>query len=147
MISRTMVGLSAATLFALALGTAMPAAAAPAACADKMAGDGMMKDDKGMAKDAMADDKMADDGMMKDDDGMAKDAMADGKMADDGMMKDGGGMMMADYTVKKGDSLWEIAAATLCDGAKYPEIVAANPDAIGSDMMVVPGQVLHIPGD
>ena len=142
MISRTMVGLSAATLFALALGTAMPAAAAPAACADKMAGDGMMKDDKGMAKDAMADD-----GMMKDDDGMAKDAMADGKMADDGMMKDGGGMMMADYTVKKGDSLWEIAAATLCDGAKYPEIVAANPDAIGSDMMVMPGQVLHIPGD
>ena len=125
MISRTMVGLSAATLFALALGTAMPAAAAPAACADKMAGDGMMKDDKGMAKDAMADDKMA----------------------DDGMMKDGGGMMMADYTVKKGDSLWEIAAATLCDGAKYPEIVAANPDAIGSDMMVMPGQVLHIPGD
>ena len=125
MISRTMVGLSAATLFALALGTAMPAAAAPAACADKM----------------------ADDGMMKDDDGMAKDAMADGKMADDGMMKDGGGMMMADYTVKKGDSLWEIAAATLCDGAKYPEIVAANPDAIGSDMMVMPGQVLHIPGD
>ena len=55
--------------------------------------------------------------------------------------------MMGDYTVKSGDSLWKIAAATLCDGDRYPEIVAANKDMLGNSMMVHPGQMLHIPGD
>lgn len=155
-------------------GAVAPAQAGPMSCSDTsmaMADDGMKKDtmamtDDGMAKDgAMADDGMAKDGAMAmADDGMAKDGAMSGDtmakdgamaMADDGMAKDDAmgddamkdGMMMADYTVKPGDSLWSIAAATLCDGDKYPEIVAANADMLGGGMMIHPGDVLHIPGD
>ena len=154
------------TALALVLSLGAPAFAGSAMCADKaaMAKDAMMKDD-GMAKDAMmkddgmkkdmamADDKMTKDTMMKDD-AMKKDmAMADDKMAKDGMAKDAmmkddkAGMMMAEYTVKPGDSLWSIAESELCDGAKYPEIVSANADMLSGGKTVHPGQVLHIPGD
>ncbi len=107
---------------------------------DAMADDSMKKDDM-----AMADDSMKSDDAMKDD-AMAKgDAMADDSMKSDDAMK--GGAMMADYTVKMGDSLWSIAAATLCDGNRYGEIVKANADMLHGGMMVHPGDVLHIPGD
>jgi len=93
---------------------------------------------------------MCTDGMMAKTDAMSGDAMAkDTAMAGDAMKKDAmaGGAMMADYTVKQGDSLWTIAADTLCDGNRYHEIVAANADMFGSGMMIHPGEVLHIPGD
>lgn len=46
------------------------------------------------------------------------------------------------YTVKKGDSLWSIAAATLGNGARWPEIQKANSL---SGTVIHPGQVLKIP--
>ena len=102
-----------------------------------------------MKDDAMAkggDMAMADEGMKKDD-AMKDDAMAKGgdMAAADKPMKDG--MMMADYTVKMGDSLWSIAASTLCDGNRFHEIVDANADMFHGGMMIHPGEVLHIPGD
>lgn len=46
------------------------------------------------------------------------------------------------YTVKKGDSLWSIAAATLGNGARWPEIQKANGL---SGTVIHAGQVLKIP--
>lgn len=46
------------------------------------------------------------------------------------------------YTVKKGDSLWSIAAATLGNGARWPEIQKVNSL---SGTVIHPGQVLKIP--
>ena len=137
----------------LGLGAALPAQAAAKMCADHpMAADSGMKADDAMAKgDAMmADDSMkADDAMAKDGAMMADDSMkADDAMAKDGAMAGGdSGMMMTDYTVKMGNSLWSIAAATLCDGKKYKIIAKANAAMLGRGMTIQPGQVLHIPGD
>ncbi len=47
------------------------------------------------------------------------------------------------YTVKKGDSLWAIAASELGDGARYKEIVSLN--GIQTPGMIQPGTVLVLP--
>ena len=46
------------------------------------------------------------------------------------------------YTVRKGDSLWGIAEATLKNGSRYPEIQKLN--GLSSDVIYA-GQVLKIP--
>jgi nucleoid-associated protein YgaU/DNA-binding SARP family transcriptional activator len=58
-----------------------------------------------------------------------------------------------DYTVKDGDTLWDIAQSQLGDGSRYPEIVAASRGITqpGGHQLVDPGEVsagwtLRIPG-
>lgn len=48
----------------------------------------------------------------------------------------------ATYTVKKGDSLWNIAKRELGDGTKYKEIARKN--GIGDPNKIYPGQVLKL---
>lgn len=54
------------------------------------------------------------------------------------------------YTVKSGDTLWEIAEAAYGNGAEWGKILAANKSSIGmlpngSQALIVPGQVLVLP--
>ena len=50
------------------------------------------------------------------------------------------------YTVVAGDSLWKIAAGELGNGAKFHDIIAANPGKLKDDKSVIhPGDVLVIP--
>lgn len=54
------------------------------------------------------------------------------------------------YTVKLGDTLWEIADAVYGSGFKWKKILAANSKNIGflrdhSQALIIPGQVLIIP--
>lgn len=49
------------------------------------------------------------------------------------------------YTVKKGDSLWAIAAKYYGKGAEYTKIASANTDKISNPNLIYPGQVLTIP--
>ncbi|MBL8211212.1 MAG: LysM peptidoglycan-binding domain-containing protein [Bryobacterales bacterium] len=50
------------------------------------------------------------------------------------------------YTVKKGDSLWKIAAENLGNGTLYPKIIAANPDRLKDEKSVIhPGDQLILP--
>ena len=50
------------------------------------------------------------------------------------------------YTVKKGDSLWKIAASQLGSGSKWNKIYEANKSVIGGNPnKIYPGQVLTIP--
>jgi len=48
------------------------------------------------------------------------------------------------YTVKAGDSLWQIAQSLLGDGSRWPELKAANGL---SGTTIQAGQVLNIPGE
>jgi nucleoid-associated protein YgaU/uncharacterized protein YukE len=48
-------------------------------------------------------------------------------------------------TIRPGDSLYEIAGQRLGNPNLYPLIEAANPQAVGPDGLIMPGQVLHIP--
>lgn len=50
------------------------------------------------------------------------------------------------YEVKKGDSLWKIAANTLGNGTKHTEIFEANREVIRDPDLIFPGQKLRIPG-
>ncbi|WP_433824913.1 LysM peptidoglycan-binding domain-containing protein [Actinoplanes sp. CA-015351] len=50
------------------------------------------------------------------------------------------------YTVKKGDTLFDIARAQLGDGNRWPEIFRLNRDIIDNPDRIIPGQVLVIPG-
>ena len=48
--------------------------------------------------------------------------------------------------VRRGDTLWDIAASRLGDGKRWPEIVALNPGKIDDPDLIHPGDVLTIPG-
>ena len=49
------------------------------------------------------------------------------------------------YTVKKGDCLWNIAAAQLGSGSRYTEIASLNSDIIKNPNLIYTGQVLKLP--
>ena len=49
------------------------------------------------------------------------------------------------YTVKKGDSLWAIAAKYYGKGSDYTKIASANTDKINNPNLIYPGQVLTLP--
>jgi len=49
------------------------------------------------------------------------------------------------YEVKKGDSLWKIAAHVYGDGNKWKLIAAANKELVPDPDRIKPGQVLTIP--
>lgn len=49
------------------------------------------------------------------------------------------------YTVKKGDSLWAIAAKYYGKGSEYSRIAEANADKISNPNSIYPGQVLVLP--
>jgi LysM repeat protein len=49
------------------------------------------------------------------------------------------------YTVKRGDTLWDIAGVKLGDNKKWPLLFALNKDQIKNPDLIYPGQVLTIP--
>lgn len=49
------------------------------------------------------------------------------------------------YTVKKGDTLWNIAKKTYGDGSKYTEIYKNNRDIISNPNLIYPNQKLVLP--
>ena len=50
------------------------------------------------------------------------------------------------YTVKSGDTLSEIAESEMGDASRWPELYAANKEAVGDDPnMIHPGLELKIP--
>lgn len=50
------------------------------------------------------------------------------------------------YTVVENDTLWDIAAATLGDATRWPEIYALNKDVIGDNPdLIHPGQTFVLP--
>lgn len=50
-----------------------------------------------------------------------------------------------EYTVKKGDSLWDIAIVFYGDGNRWSDIFNANLDCVDNPDVIFPGQVLKIP--
>ncbi len=63
---------------------------------------------------------------------------------------DRGDVQGASYTVKRGDTLWEIAEGAYGDGTQWTKILEANKNDIGflangKQALIVPGQVLVLP--
>lgn len=61
-----------------------------------------------------------------------------------------GDITSGSYTVKSGDTLWEIAEAVYGNGAEWAKILNANKDSIGflpngSHALIVTGQTLTLP--
>lgn len=50
------------------------------------------------------------------------------------------------HTVRKGDTLWDIAGVKLGDSRKWPVLFALNKDQIKNPDRIYPGQVLTLPG-
>ncbi|MBX9668803.1 MAG: LysM peptidoglycan-binding domain-containing protein [Candidatus Obscuribacterales bacterium] len=74
------------------------------------------------------------------------DGVTDGTQlaASDGAVSDGAA---AQYTIHKGDSLWNIAKQHLGDGSKWQEIYQLNQTSIGQNPdLIYPGTTLNLPG-
>ena len=60
-------------------------------------------------------------------------------------VSDAGNSQYASYTIKSGDTLWDIATEKLGSGARWQEIYDLNKDVISDPDLIQPGWVLKLP--